>query len=63
LGYGTKTTETLERYLTHENIDAAVRSLLEADLRLAREAVVKVNLDFGRQRALAQAVDFVFLGY
>jgi hypothetical protein len=63
LGYGTKTAETLERYLTQAKVDVAARSVLESDLRSAREAVDKVNLVFGSQSALAQAVDFVFLGY
>lgn len=63
LGYGTKSIETLDRYLSTATVDAAARKTLEADLRAAREAVEKMNRDLVRQPALVRAVDFVFLGY
>lgn len=63
LGYGNKTVETLERYLATAKVDATARKTMEADLRAAREAVEKMDRDFGRQPALVRAVDFVFLGY
>ena len=64
LNYGQKTIKNIERYLAQPKaIQGAEKAALDADLRAAREAMDKVNNDFGRQPALAEAVDFVFLGY
>ena len=63
LSHGRKTIENIERYLMQPKaIPAADRVALEADLRAAREAMEKINLDLGKQPILAEAVDFVFLG-
>jgi hypothetical protein len=64
LSIGQKTVENIDRYLAQPKaIPAAERVIMQADLQSAREAMEKMNRDFGKQPALAEAVDFVFLGY
>jgi hypothetical protein len=65
LGYlsnGKKTVDTLERYLANTQ-SPADREEMAANFRTAQEAIEKLNQAVGKQPALAEAVDFVFLGY
>lgn len=63
LGNGKTTVDTLEQYLGEaKSLPPAERAAMTADLRTTQEAIDKLNQDFGKQPALAEAVEFVFLG-
>jgi len=64
LGYSRQTIDNLEWYLSHpKSIPTAEKTELTNNLLAAREAMKKTNNDLGEQSAIADAVDFVFLGY
>lgn len=62
LGYGLKTTKTLERYLSGTSREIEEAQKLEHELGAAKDALADISSKLSREPALMRAVDFVFLG-